>query len=177
VVGDLRVGETGRHEAQHLPLALAERWRLGWRLRHGRRAGRQPLLAEGGQKLPHGLGGDALGGCLPENRHQPRAGIEEHPPVPLASRQDQSRLQESHRPSSATFFLVKRGQIEHAFPLGYYSFMTITSVGFGDIVPVATAARALTVLEALVGQIYLVVLVARLMGIHIAQHMERRQGA
>jgi ion channel len=61
----------------------------------------------------------------------------------------------------------------HMFPLAYYSFMTITSVGYGDIVPVATAARALTVLEALAGQIYLAVLVARLMGIHIAQQMAR----
>jgi hypothetical protein len=42
---------------------------------------------------------------------------------------------------------------------------------------VSTAARALTVLEALAGQIYLVVLVARLVGIHTAQHMKRRSNA
>jgi hypothetical protein len=36
------------------------------------------------------------------------------------------------------------------------------------------AARALTVLEALAGQICLVVLVLRLMDVHIAQHMQRR---
>jgi voltage-gated potassium channel Kch len=56
----------------------------------------------------------------------------------------------------------------------WLSLRTITSVGYGDIVPVSTAARALTVLEALAGQIYLVVLVARLVGIHTAQHMKCR---
>jgi hypothetical protein len=60
---------------------------------------------------------------------------------------------------------------EHMFSFAYYSFMTLTSVGHGDILPVAAAARTLTVLEALVGQIYLVVLVARLVGTHIAQHV------
>lgn len=52
---------------------------------------------------------------------------------------------------------------------GYFSFVTLTTVGFGDIVPVASWVRAITVLEALTGQIFLVVLVARLVGLQIAQ--------
>jgi Ion channel len=59
----------------------------------------------------------------------------------------------------------------------WLSLRTITSVGYGDIVPVSTAARALTVLEAPAGQIYLVALVARLVGTHTAQHMKRRSNA
>jgi hypothetical protein len=51
--------------------------------------------------------------------------------------------------------------------LRYFSFMTLTTVGFGDIVPVSTSARALAALEAVTGQIYLTVLVARLVGLHI----------
>ncbi len=42
----------------------------------------------------------------------------------------------------------------------YFSFITLTTVGFGDIAPVAKAARMTSVLEALFGQLYLVTIVA-----------------
>ena len=51
--------------------------------------------------------------------------------------------------------------------LRYFSFATLTTVGYGDIVPHSAAARTLAVLEAVTGQIYLTVLVARLVGLHI----------
>jgi len=44
----------------------------------------------------------------------------------------------------------------------YLSFITLTTVGFGDIVPNTDFGRAIVVLEALIGQIFLVTLVARL---------------
>jgi len=50
----------------------------------------------------------------------------------------------------------------------YYSFVTLTTLGYGDIVPFSPPAKMLAVLEAIVGQIYLTVLVARLVGLHIA---------
>lgn len=56
----------------------------------------------------------------------------------------------------------------------YYSFVTITTVGYGDILPVSMTARAFSIIEMLVGQIYLVVLVARLVGINIAQSMSNK---
>jgi voltage-gated potassium channel Kch len=46
--------------------------------------------------------------------------------------------------------------------LYYFSFVTLTTVGFGDVVPAAGTARTLVVVEALIGQIVLVTLVARL---------------
>jgi len=46
----------------------------------------------------------------------------------------------------------------------YFSFTTLTTVGFGDVYPVAPAARALTVAEALVGQLYIAILIASLVG-------------
>ena len=49
----------------------------------------------------------------------------------------------------------------------YFSFVTLTTVGFGDIVPRSAAARTFATLEAIMGQIYLAVLVARLVGLHI----------
>ncbi|MGP0031117.1 MAG: potassium channel family protein [Acidimicrobiales bacterium] len=44
----------------------------------------------------------------------------------------------------------------------YFSFITLTTVGFGDLTPLTNMARSVTVLEALIGQIFLVTLVARL---------------
>lgn len=51
----------------------------------------------------------------------------------------------------------------------YYSFTSLTTLGLGDIMPASPWARVLTVSEAIVGQIYLVVLVSRLVGMHISQ--------
>jgi hypothetical protein len=45
----------------------------------------------------------------------------------------------------------------------YYSLVTLTTVGYGDITPVHGAARSLAVMEALVGQLYPAVLIARLL--------------
>jgi hypothetical protein len=42
----------------------------------------------------------------------------------------------------------------------YFSVITVTTVGFGDITPATAVARAVTVVEALVGQLYLVSIVA-----------------
>jgi hypothetical protein len=56
----------------------------------------------------------------------------------------------------------------------YYSFVTITTVGYGDITPVSLVARSFSILEMLIGQIYLVVLIARLVGINISQSIDRR---
>ena len=46
----------------------------------------------------------------------------------------------------------------------YFSTITLTTVGFGDIVPVTPAARLVTGLEAMVGQLYLAVVIATLVG-------------
>jgi Ion channel len=49
----------------------------------------------------------------------------------------------------------------------YFSFATLTTLGFGDILPRSSTARTLATLEAMTGQIYLTVLIARLVGLHI----------
>jgi hypothetical protein len=51
--------------------------------------------------------------------------------------------------------------------LRYFSFVTLATVGYGDIVPHTPAARTLALLEAILGQFYLVALVGRLVGLHI----------
>jgi hypothetical protein len=52
--------------------------------------------------------------------------------------------------------------------LTYFSFMTLTTVGYGDVLPTSGSARAAVTLEAVLGHFYLAVLVARLVGLHIA---------
>ena len=52
--------------------------------------------------------------------------------------------------------------------LYYFSFTTLTTLGYGDIVPASDFAKVLTTMEAIIGQIYLTVFVARLVGLHIA---------
>ncbi len=52
-----------------------------------------------------------------------------------------------------------------AFPrLLYFSFVTLTTLGYGDILPVSGAARSLTISETLAGQLFLAAFVARLVG-------------
>jgi len=48
----------------------------------------------------------------------------------------------------------------------YYSFVTMTTLGYGDITPLSRPARSLATLEAIIGQLYLAVLIARLVGQH-----------
>ena len=50
----------------------------------------------------------------------------------------------------------------------YFSFVTLTTLGYGDITPINGVARSLAFLEAAMGQIYLTVLIASLVGIHIS---------
>jgi hypothetical protein len=81
-------------------------------------------------------------------------------------------LVESLQPGS---FTLAQSQIQDSnSPFYYYSFVTITTLGYGEITPVTDIARSFAFLEAVVGQIYLVVLVARLVGINISQSIERR---
>lgn len=51
----------------------------------------------------------------------------------------------------------------------YFSYGTLSTLGFGDIIPTSMASRSFAFLEALSGQIYLTVLVARIMGMYIKQ--------
>jgi hypothetical protein len=54
----------------------------------------------------------------------------------------------------------------------YYSFITLTTVGYGDVTPLSTPARTCAWLEALTGQFYLAVLVAGLVGALLSKKPE-----
>jgi hypothetical protein len=62
------------------------------------------------------------------------------------------------------------------FELGgavYFSFVTLATLGYGDVVPVSAPARGLAIVEAVGGQLYVAVLVARLVSLHV-QHAATR---
>jgi hypothetical protein len=50
----------------------------------------------------------------------------------------------------------------------YFSFVTLTSVGYGDILPISQKAHSLAILEAIIGQLYLTIMVSRLVSLHIS---------
>ncbi len=55
------------------------------------------------------------------------------------------------------------------FDAFYFSFVTLSTVGYGDIKPVADVARMLSLLEAVVGPLYVAVMIAPLVALHIAK--------
>jgi len=65
-------------------------------------------------------------------------------------------------------FIQQDGMIE-PYSIIYFSFVTLTTLGYGDIAPLTPVAQSLTLVEALVGQVYLVVLIAWLVGMHISE--------
>ncbi len=51
----------------------------------------------------------------------------------------------------------------------YFSFVTLTTLGYGDITPLSRVAQMLTGVEAMTGQLFVAILIARLVGLHIGQ--------
>jgi voltage-gated potassium channel len=82
-----------------------------------------------------------------------------------------------HPESFAGLPTVKPGDLtnlQHVFPLfGYYSLGTISTIGGGDITPIGLQARYATVAEAITGQFYLAILVARLVGLQMSHSANR----
>jgi len=64
-------------------------------------------------------------------------------------------------------FNTPTGEIPSVLDWVYFSFVTLTTVGYGDITPVRPIARTLAMGEALTGQLYLAVLIARLVAMEV----------
>lgn len=56
-----------------------------------------------------------------------------------------------------------------SFDAYYFSFITLSTVGYGDITPASHVARTLTMMEAMTGTLYLTVLISRLVALYSAQ--------
>lgn len=63
------------------------------------------------------------------------------------------------------------GQIFGLFQ--YYSLVTLSTLGYGDMTPATSLARSVASVEAVVGQLFLAVLIARLVGLHVAHSVQR----
>lgn len=70
------------------------------------------------------------------------------------------------RLSPGAFAFSIPGQTMDGFEAFYFSFVTLSTIGFGDIAPVSHVARMLSVMEAITGMFYVAVLVARLVSIY-----------
>jgi len=57
--------------------------------------------------------------------------------------------------------------------VAYYSYVTLTTLGYGDIAPVAPVARFLVYMEAVVGVFYMAILVASLIGVSISESQKK----
>jgi len=55
----------------------------------------------------------------------------------------------------------------HTQVLGYFSFVTLTTVGYGDVTAIHPVARVLVIAEALIGQLYPAILIARLVSLQL----------
>lgn len=73
---------------------------------------------------------------------------------------------ESFHPDS---FRVDEKPVDELWNFYYYSFVTLTTVGYGDILALTKPARALSILEAILGQLYLAIMISRLVSIHVSQ--------
>jgi len=57
----------------------------------------------------------------------------------------------------------------------YYSFVCLTTTGFGDIAPISEGARSLSEMESVFGQLYMAILIARLVSLEVAQSMMKER--
>ena len=62
------------------------------------------------------------------------------------------------------------------FPrLYYFSFVTLTTLGYGDVVPLTRTAEGVALMAAVTGQLFLAILIGRIVGMYIAQQSVRRE--
>ncbi|MFC1548550.1 ion channel [Candidatus Omnitrophota bacterium] len=70
---------------------------------------------------------------------------------------------------------IKMGTLLDWPVFNYYSFTTLTTLGYGDITPVSSRAQSFAILEAITGVLFTALLVARLVGMYLFQLREREE--
>ena len=81
------------------------------------------------------------------------------------------QILESFSPGS---FSIPDGPIQYKRILFlYFSLVTITTLGYGDMTPLTDQAAGLAAVEALIGQMYLVVMVAWLVGMYVSRRSKK----
>ena len=67
-------------------------------------------------------------------------------------------------------------QVEHSYDLVYFSFITLTTLGYGDLTPQTSLARSFAILEAIGGVLFMGILIGTLVGIFVAYRSRIRRG-
>src|SRR5208337_1941177 len=83
-------------------------------------------------------------------------------------------LADSKHPAFA-FNAGPAGQSMDGFTAYYFSFITLTTVGYGDITPVTNGARALAAMEAMTGTLYVAVLISRLVALYSTENRDEKK--
>ncbi len=78
-------------------------------------------------------------------------------------------LTELLQPGSFTGLEVQLNETVQVHSFIYFSFVTLTTLGYGDVLPLSPVGEMLSSVEAIFGQLYLAILVARLVGLYIAK--------
>ena len=84
---------------------------------------------------------------------------------------------ETVQPGSFRFHeaLISDGLVQDKVSdLIYFSYVTLTTLGYGDITPVSRPARMFASLEAITGQLYIAIVISRMVGLHISQNVAER---
>lgn len=69
----------------------------------------------------------------------------------------------------ADALIVSGSAIDNSYAMLYFSFTTLTTLGYGDILPASPIAMLLANLEAAIGQIYPAIFIARLVSLYVAE--------
>jgi voltage-gated potassium channel Kch len=60
--------------------------------------------------------------------------------------------------------------------VAYYSFVTLTTLGYGDILPTNHVAEFFVYMEAIIGVFYMAIIVSSLISLHISANVENKKG-
>ena len=73
--------------------------------------------------------------------------------------------------TTQSFNVSKNPNIEAAYIAtdADFSFVTMTTLGYGDLLPISATARAMAYMQAVFGQFYIAILVAGLVGVYISR--------
>jgi hypothetical protein len=74
--------------------------------------------------------------------------------------------------SSGSFFSVDT--FRNIVDVFYFSFVSLTTLGYGDITPATSISRMFSSLEALTGQLFIAIVIARLVALHVSHRTEQK---
>lgn len=74
------------------------------------------------------------------------------------------------------YYGVDPGAILSFSDFVYFSFVTLATLGYGDIVPMTAQARSFAILEAITGALYLAVLIAKIVSLTITTSVDKKSG-